>query len=83
MPKKERPAMVGRKFCELLNDAIKDEENAPKMYTKLVASISEHGYLPVEATLAREVIIAIIHQEEDHGSLLRLIRAEQCPVKRE
>jgi len=75
MPKKS-------KFCGLLDEAIKDEENAPRMYTKLVASIAEGGYLPVEATLAREVIISIIHQEEDHGSLLRLIRAEQCSVKR-
>jgi rubrerythrin len=71
------------KFCELLDEAIKDEENAPKMYTKLIASIVEGDYLAVERTLAREVIISIIHQEEDHGSLLRLIRAEQCPVKRE
>lgn len=78
MPKKERPATVGRRFCKLLNDVIKDEENAPKMYTKLVASISEGGYLPVEATLAREIMISIIHQEEDHGSLLRVIRAEHC-----
>jgi len=62
-----------QKFCKLLDDAIKDEEMAPKVYEQL-ATLEEKG-------LAREVFITIAHQERDHKALLEKIKLNRCEIR--
>ena len=71
------------KFCELLKDAVKDEEKATEMYRNLIASVGTPEYIDVELTIPREVLIAINRQEDDHRRILEVIRAYHCPIKSE
>mgnify|MGYP001041895967 CR=1 FL=1 len=68
-------------YCKLLKEAMRDEEKGRELYQKLIASIGKPDYLPIEDTLPREVLISILHQEDNHERLLRLIHSLRCPVK--
>lgn len=72
---------MSEEYCKLLKEAMKDEEKGKELYRKLIASIGKPDYLPVEATLPREVLISILNQEDAHERLLRIIHALQCPIK--
>lgn len=58
-------------FCELLDEAIKDETEAPKMYEKLRKLASRRTTMQ---TLKR-----IKNDEEQHKRLLEKIKKHHCP----
>ncbi len=66
-------------FCKKLREAIGDEGGAQTMYGNLLKEWKD--YLPVEDTLAREVILTIIKQEGTHEAMLKVIEILKCPIK--
>ena len=50
------------------------------MYGDLLKEWKE--YLPVEDTLAREVVLTIIKQEGTHEAMLKAIEYLKCPIER-
>jgi len=72
-----------KKFCELIREAINDEDKAQAMYQELIGSAGWTEYLSVEDTLSREVLISILKEEDSHERLLGVIRSLKCPIKNE
>lgn len=65
-----------KRFCELLREAINDEQKAGAMYQKLIASTD---ILP--NPLHREVLISVLKEEDSHERLLEVIRSLKCPIR--
>lgn len=70
-----------KKICKRLHEAIADESGAQTMYGDLLKEWKD--YLPVEDTLAREVILAVLKQEGTHEAMLKAIGFMKCPIERE
>ena len=73
------------KFCQLLNEAIQDEENAPKMYEKLnlaLFKIKEQGVFTKHIeVMTSQSIKDIANTERVHKQTLEIIKKYYCPIK--
>ena len=71
-----------REFCELLDEAIRDEDAAPPMYEKLARKLYEFkesaAALGPFAWKDHQTILAIRNQEIAHKKLLEDIRKRNC-----
>jgi len=72
-----------QKFCKLLEEALKDEEEAPKKYQELARLAGEALRDDVSLQHLAFVISKVIaDQEGTHERLLSAIRATSgCPIK--
>jgi len=73
------------KFCRLLNDAIEDEDKAPKLYEELnmaLLEIKESGAFTKHLELmASQSIKDIANTERVHKQTLLIIKKYYCSVK--
>ena len=73
------------KFCRLLNEAIKDEENAPKLYAELdsaLLKIKEQGsFVKHIETMTSRSIKDIANTEKVHKQTLEIIKRYYCQIK--
>lgn len=75
MPEKEQ-------FCKLLEKALKDEEEAPKMYRELAEAAEKAFHDDANLQYLASVIPKVIaDQEGTHERLLFAIKALGCPIK--
>jgi rubrerythrin len=65
-----------KEFCRLLDEAIKDEEEAPEMYSKL------QDALPLTDDLTLEVLEKIKTDEGSHLNLLKTIKRNVCSTEK-
>lgn len=67
-------------FCRLLDEAIKDEQEAPRMYFKLKRELSKKQ-LDKYDVLTDKVLDTIIDAETSHLNLLKTIKRHVCKVE--
>jgi rubrerythrin len=67
-------------FCRLLDEAIKDEKEAPKLYFKLRRELSKEESTKY-TTLADKILDTIAGDETSHLNLLMTIKRHVCPIR--
>jgi len=81
------PSILGERmpektFCQLLAEAIADEEQAQKFYASLRQSLKEEFELnPTASAIIEHTIDSVEQQESSHGTLWRKIKDHVCPGK--
>lgn len=70
--------VVSNSLCIALNDAIKDENKAPKMYEDILHDMSDNGLLTFDR---EQKIREIISQEKNHEKeFIRMAAEMRCPI---